>query len=205
MEAGEDPRPIIERGVGVVALGSGLFLAPLAACAPALIPGALGARWADAADILPAACLGLMIVGPVSVSVAGYLYAQGDAATPLRGAILHTTAQYAVAFPLLPALRGWALGLAGLAAGVVEAVVLGRAAARHSRARIMGPLLVPLLAACLAGGGGWALAVSGHPTLWLAAASAVGAAAAYLAMVGALRPALVGDTVGLVRRAVSRA
>jgi O-antigen/teichoic acid export membrane protein len=202
MEAGEDPRPIIERGVGIVALGSGLFLAPLTACGPALIPGALGQRWAEAADILPAACLGLMIVGPISVSVAGYLYADGDAATPLRGALLHTTAQYAVAFALLPSLRAWALGLAGLAAGLVEAVVLGRAAARRSGARVVPPLVVPLLASCAAAGGGWALATSGRPTLALAALSAAAAAALYMAIVSALRPRLVADTAGLIRRAV---
>jgi O-antigen/teichoic acid export membrane protein len=202
MEAGENPRPIIERGVGIVALGSGLFLAPLAASGPALIPAALGARWADAADILPAACLGLMIVGPVSVSVAGYLYAEGDAGTPLRGALLHTAAQYVVAFALLPSLRGWALGLAGLAAGIVEAVVLGRAASRSSGARVVPPLLVPLLASCAAAGGGWALATTGHPTLPRAAAAAAVSAAVYLAIVGTLRPRLVADTAGLIRRAV---
>lgn len=201
MEAGEDPRPMIERGIGVVALGSGFFLAPLAASGPALIPSVVGASWTEAADILPAACLGLMIVGPVSVATAGYLYAAGDAATPLRGAVLHTAAQYAVAFSLLTTLRGWALGLAGLAAGIVEAVVLGSAASRRSGAKIVAPLVVPLAAASATGAGGWALATSGRPTFWLAAGVAAGAAAAYLAIVAALRPRLFVDTVRLVRRA----
>jgi O-antigen/teichoic acid export membrane protein len=205
MGAGEDPRPVIERVIGIVAFGSGLFLAPLAACAPALIPGALGERWAEAADILPAACLGLMIGGPISVAVAGYLYADDDAGTPLRASVLHTLAQFAVGFSLLRALGGWGLGLACLASSLVDATVLGRAAAERSGARIVRPLLVPFLAFAVAGGGGWALATSGHATLSLAGVSGAAAATGYLALVGALRPRLVADTVQVLRRGAGRA
>jgi O-antigen/teichoic acid export membrane protein len=203
--AGEDPKPIIERGVGVVALGSGAFLSTLAACSPALIPSVVGSRWADAADILPAACLGLMIVAPVSVSVAGYLFALGDAGTPLRGAVIHTGAQFVVALPLLPFIGGWAIGLGGLAAGIAEAVVLGREGARRSGARILGPLIVPLVAATAAGGAGWAVANSREPTFALAAVSGALALAAYLTVVGLLRPRLFADCVRLVRRGMTRA
>jgi O-antigen/teichoic acid export membrane protein len=203
--AGEDPKPIIERGIGAVAFGSGVFLATLAACAPALIPSVVGERWADAADILPAACLGLMIVAPVSVSVAGYLFALGDAGTPLRGAVLHTAAQFAVAFPLLPVLGGWAIGLGGLAAGIIEALVLGRAASGRSGAQIVAPLSVPLVAATAAGAGGWVLASSGEPTLWLAALSGALALGSYLAAVALFRPRLLLDCVRLFRRGLTRA
>lgn len=203
--AGADPRPVIERVVGIVALGSGLVLAPLTACAPSLVPAALGARWGDAVDILPFACLGLMIGGPVSVAVAGYLYAEDDAATPLRGAILHTAAQFAVGFSLLPVIGAWALGLACLASSLVDATVLGRAAAGRSGARILGPLLVPLLGFCVAAAGGWALATSGDATLARAGLAGAAAAGGYLALVGALRPRLFADTVRVVRRAAAPA
>jgi O-antigen/teichoic acid export membrane protein len=203
-EAGEDPRSIIERSVGVVAVASGVFLTTLAASGPSLLPAVVGSRWREAADILPAACLGLMVVGPISVSVAGYLFAQGDAKTPLRGAIFHTAAQFAVALPLLPAIGGWAIGLGGLAAGLVEATVLGREAARRSGARLLGPLSVPLVAATLAGFLGWLLAVYGHPTFPRAVLAGGTALILYLTAVAVVRPDLLKDSVRLARRGLRR-
>jgi O-antigen/teichoic acid export membrane protein len=205
IEAGEDPRPIIERSVGIVALGSGVFLATLVGCGPALIPAVLGERWSEAAEILPGACLGLMIVGPVSVSVAGYLFAKGDASTALRGAILHTFAQFAVVLPLLPSLGASALGLGGVAAGVVEATVLGRRASLRSGARIISPLSVPLAAAIGSAAAGWALASSSPPTLGLAALSGLLACGSYLAVVGLLRRELFRDALRLLRGGLRRA
>lgn len=202
--AGEDPKPIIERGIGVVALGSGAFLATLAACGPALIPSVVGSNWEDAADILPGACLGLMIVGPISVCVAGYLFAQGDAGTPLRGAVLHTAAQFAVALPLMPALGGWAIGLGGVAAGIVEAFVLGREAARRSGARVLRPLVAPLLAATIAATAGWLVATTNDPTFGTAVASGALAAGLYLAAMALFRRALLVDLLRIARRGVSR-
>lgn len=204
MATGENPRPIIEKGVASIAVGSGLFLAPLVASGPALVPSVVGPAWRDAAQILPGACLGLMVVGPISVAVSGYLFAVGDAATVLRGALLHTIAQFAVAFPLLPVIGPWALGIGGLASCLVEAAVLGRAATERSGARVIAELAVPLIAATLAGAAGWLLASAGHQTFPRAVAAGALGLAGYVLVLAVVRRRLLTETTALIVRSVRR-
>jgi O-antigen/teichoic acid export membrane protein len=176
MAAGENTRTIVEKGVSVVATAGVAPLAALAACGPALVPAVFGSKWAAAADALPPACLGLMIVGPVSVACSGFLSAHGDAATMLRGAVLHTAAQFAVALPLLPILGLWGVGLGVFVACLVEAYVLGRRAVAVTGARLVRPMAGPVIAGTLGTGTGWWFAYSFPHTL------PVGIAAASLAM-----------------------
>lgn len=200
--AGEDARPIMERGVGMAAVATGVLLTPLVGAGPDLVPTVFGDKWDEAAYILPFACLGYMVAGPISVAVGGYLLAMGDAAAVLRGAIRHTIAQFVVAFPLLPLLDVWALGLGVLASSVVEAVVLTRATYRHTTVRLLGPMARPVLAAVAAGGGGWLLGASLDEAVWTPVACGAAALAAYLAILWVVHRSTLRATVGIVAGAV---
>lgn len=193
IEVGENPRPIIERGVALSATATGLILAPLVGAAPALVPVLLGSRWHGVVDILPWPCLGLMIGGPVSVATAGYLYAVGDVGTPLRAALLHSAAWLGIALPLLPSAGAPAIGYGWLAASVVDTLVLGRAASKRSGARLVPALVVPTAVAATAGGGGWLVASSAGPTAGLALAGGTVALAVYVMGLLILRKALVTE------------
>jgi O-antigen/teichoic acid export membrane protein len=163
--AGEPPGPIIERSVGLVAVATGLLLTPLVGAGPALVHTVLGERWADAASVLPWASLGLMIGGPVSVATAGYLWAIGDASTPLRAVACHGAAWIAVTLTLMPAIGVTALGVGWLAAGVIDALVLGRAARRTAQIRLAPFLLVPVGVASISAVAGWIVSSSSGATI----------------------------------------
>lgn len=204
MAAGEDVRPILERGIRVVAAASALFLAPVAACGAALFPSLLGARWGPAASILPGMCLGLVIGGPVSVSLAGFLFACGDSGTPLRGTALHTAAQFAVGFSLLPVLGPVALGLAALTASMVDAAVIARAARRRAGVRSLPELAPAVLAAVAAATPGWLLTHAYPPTIGLALGAAALTVAVYLALLAVVARPLLVDLWSLVLSAAHR-
>lgn len=201
----EDIRVIVERSVGMVATVGGLALCPVAASAPALIPAVFGARWAGAADALPAACVGLMIAGPISVASGGYLAASGRAGTVLRGAVWHTVAQFAVALPLLPVLHLWGVGLGLLASSVVEALILGRRTAQATHAKMLRPLMSPLVASCVAGSLGWLFANAQGPGLSVGILAGVAAAAIYALLMLATPGNLLLQTLGQVRTAMAAA
>ena len=111
LAADEPARPMIERWVGLAAVATGLVLAPLAGSATAFVPAVFGSQWTDTASVIPCASVGLMIGGPISVATGGYLYAVGDAATPLRATIAHTIVWLLIAFATLPVLGVAAIGI----------------------------------------------------------------------------------------------
>jgi O-antigen/teichoic acid export membrane protein len=198
--AGEDVRGTVERSARLAAVGSGLVLVPLVGSSTALVPLVFGDRWADAADILPGLCLGLMIGGPVSVAVAAYLLAANQAGVVLRSAILRVGTMLVVALSLLPVIGVVAMGLGYVAAATVEASVLGAAAARSLDVRLGRALLPCCLSAVGAGAAGWAVAV----LLGVSVAGCVlGGAVSFSVFAGALwtlsHDALV-DAVRIVRR-----
>jgi len=158
LNAQERMAPLIERGVALTAFATGVMLVPLAATAPVLVVEVLGEQWRLAGEIIPLGCVALMIGGPISVSVAGYLHAIGDARTPLRATIVHTVAFILVALLLLRPIGLWAVGLGWIAAGVIDTVILGRRAAASSGASLVRPLAIPALTAIGAGALGLSLA-----------------------------------------------
>ncbi len=205
MAAGEDTRAILERSVGLVATAGSPPLCALGASSRALVPAIFGARWSAAADPLPLACLGLMIVGPVSVACSGFLAAHGDAGTMLRGALLHTLAQFAIVLPLLPVLHLWAIGLGLLAACLVEAAVLGRRAAALTGARVFKSVAGPLVAGVVGGGAGWMLARSMGHTLVAGGAAAALAVTAYVLVLASIPHNMLRPTLQTMRQALGAA
>lgn len=158
LAAGEAPRPLIERGVSVGAVATGLIVTPLVGSTPALVPAVFGDRWDDVIGVIPAAGLALMIGGPVSVATAGYLFAVGDASRVLKSTVAHTGAWLTVGLSLLPLMGAPALGLGWVASSLVDASVLGRGASRRTGARLVRNLAWPFAGALAGGGAGWLLA-----------------------------------------------
>jgi O-antigen/teichoic acid export membrane protein len=158
LAAKEDPAPLIERAVGIAAVGSGIILTGLAGSAPGLIPGLFGDQWREASNALPGACLGLGVGGSISVATQGYLYAVGDASAVLRAVIFQTITLFAVTFPLLPVMGLWAVGLGIFASSVVDAVVLRQATWERTRVRLVQPLLAPVTIGVISASIGWLIA-----------------------------------------------
>lgn len=80
---GEDVGPLLERSTGTLATFNAILIAPLVAASPGLIPLVFGQRWQGASLMLPGMGLGLIVGGPLGWTIVNYLYAKGDARTPL--------------------------------------------------------------------------------------------------------------------------
>ena len=74
---GEAIGPIILRTVRRAAVAGTLIFATFAAVSPKLIPAVFGARWQDAALIIPLICLSTLLHGSVAVAASSYLSAAG--------------------------------------------------------------------------------------------------------------------------------
>jgi peptidoglycan biosynthesis protein MviN/MurJ (putative lipid II flippase) len=143
-----------------------------------------------------------MVGGPVSVAVAGYLWAVGDASTPLRALVIQGVTWIAIALPLLPVVGVAAVGLGWLAASVTEAAILARRASRRTGARILSALVVPTAVAAAAGAAGWAAAASAGTNLAAAALGGVVAAAVYLITLLVVRRSVLVDALGVTGQAL---
>jgi O-antigen/teichoic acid export membrane protein len=149
---------LIERVAGMAAIVCGVALVGLAASAPGLVPGLFGEKWKEAATVIPAACFGLAIVGPVLVAAQGYLFAAGDASLPLRANIAQAIAWFAVTLPLLPFLGVSAVGIGWLAGSCVEAFALSRGMRKRLDADLVRPVLPTVLVGVVSAGAGWLIA-----------------------------------------------
>ncbi|WP_330263141.1 oligosaccharide flippase family protein [Streptomyces griseorubiginosus] len=156
---------LVRQAVEITSVGMGFVLTTLAGSAPGLVPGVFGAQWRDAAAAVPGACLGLAVGGAVSVATQGYLYALGDARSVLRASLLQALTWFAVTLPLIAPLGVASVGLGWCAAGVVEALVLGRATRRRIPVGLFRPLLAPVLVGTGAAALGWAVSARGGGTL----------------------------------------
>ncbi len=205
LERGEDPRPIMEQALRLVSIATGAMFTPIAASAPAAIPAVLGDAWSEAAYILPAACLGLMVSGPVSVATFGYLWALGDTRTPILAAVLRTLTLLAVALPLLPLVGPLAIGIAFLAQTLVDAFVLVRGSRRHTELRVFASLALPIAIAIAVGTAGWLVAFFVRPTLLAAVATAVLAATLYICALAVAGKERAREFVSVAGRAMRTA
>ena len=170
-DAGEDVTGVVVRSVRLSAIGIGVLLVPLIASAPAMVPSVFGPQWHGVIDVITLLPLGMLVMGPVSVSTSGFLYSAGDAGAVLRALAASAAVNLTVGVALLAL-----AGITGLAAGtslayLTEAAFLARATRRHIHARLFatsGPLMVSAAAIALLINGAARLA---PPTL-LAAVSA---------------------------------
>lgn len=199
---GEDPKPVMERGLAMAAFVTGGVLAAMVGSAPGLVPGVFGHQWAPVTPVLPWAALGLMFGGPVSVATGGYLYAVGDAMTVLSATILHTLAWFVVGFPLLHIVGLQAIGIGWFAANLVEAIVLGLRTRRHTPIDFVQPLLLPFAIGACAALAGWLAATALGSTFGAGIVGGLLAAVVYVGPMIVLRRRLARDLLDVGGRAV---
>src|SRR5205823_1184471 len=141
----EEVGSTIERVIGLVAIGTGVLVAPLAASASAWIHVLIGAKWADAASAIPPACFAMAFGVPISVALAGYLWAIGSASVPLRATLVGIPATLLLLLALLPFLGVAAAGVAYIASSLAESLFFVYAARRTTTFRIGTRLTIPVL------------------------------------------------------------
>ena len=202
IEAGGDARQAAEQVLATSSVATAAIMCALVGSTPALVPAVFDPKWHGIVDILPWACGGLLVGGPISVAVAGFLFAHGDASTVLRGAVLHTAAALLVGLALLPVLGVTALGLSTFVSAIVEGAVLGREAARRFRMRIVAPLLVPTACSIPAAGAGWFVAHHVHPLAAATVTSAALALGGYLGLQWVLDRGALSATGQLLKRSI---
>jgi O-antigen/teichoic acid export membrane protein len=155
LSAGESARRMIERGLGLAAVGTGAILAPTTGALSPLIPAVFGSRWRPVADVLPVAFFALQASGPISVATAGYLYAVGDISAVLRAATATSVVWLIVTLPLLSSVGVVAVGLGWMVSSLVEIPILARPVRRRTGAVFLRPIMTPWVAASVAGAAGW--------------------------------------------------
>jgi O-antigen/teichoic acid export membrane protein len=198
--AGGDAGKTIERVIGVVAVASGLILAPLVAATPAWVPAFLGEKWDGVVAVIPPASLHLMLIGPLSVALLGYLWAMGEASAVLRATLAGLPLMAAVMLPLLIVIGAPAVGFGWLASAAGEATVLIRSARKHCDFRIT-PGLAPPTACATAGAVlGWIVAERGGATAGAGLLAGLLAVGVYVLLLAAFRRRQLLDTASLVAR-----
>lgn len=204
--SGEDMAPLLRKAAQSAVVGGGAVLVPLAATSPLLVPALFGDQWTGAVPALLPALAGIMVGGPVSVTVAGYLYARGDSQTVLTAALLHTLAWLAVAASLLPRLGVAALGFGWLLSSLIDVLVLTIGLRKRMPLSTLSPLPIPTILALTMGAlAAWG--VTGHFASNLTNVVLVGAVsvALYLLLLRLLTPATLASALRTLRMALSPA
>ena len=198
--AGEDVGGTIERVIAVVAVGTGVLVAPLAASANPWIHVLIGAKWEKAAPAIPPACFAMMVGVPISVALAGYLWAIGSASVPLRATIIGLPAMAIILLPLLPFIGVVAAGLAYIANALLESVFFVYGARRTTSFRVGRRLATPVALATFAAACGWLVARWIGPDLAGALASSAVALIVYLGGLAVVHRPDLQDAITLVAR-----
>jgi len=204
LEAGQDARRLLTRGLGLSAIATGVMVVMLAGTAPAVVPVLFGPGWHDVVPILPWGAAALMVSGPISTVGVGFLWATGKAGQVLRSVALQAIVWIGTAVALLGPLGPMAIGVGMFAGGVAVAVSVGTAVRRQVPVPIAGRTTAPALVATAASVAGWLVADAlgrGIPAL---AASLVTALAIYAVGVLLLRGEDVRMLFGLLRGALRR-
>jgi O-antigen/teichoic acid export membrane protein len=196
----EDMGPTIDRVMGLVAIGTAMILAPLAASASAWIHLLLGAKWGGAAPAIPPACFAMMFGVPISVALCGYLWAIGAASVPLRAALLGIPAVAVIMLPLLPVIGVVAAGLGYIGSALVESILFVRAARQTTRVTIGAGLILPVAVGTVAIVGGWLVARWIGPDLAGALASSAAAVVVFLGVLAAIHRPGLAEAWRLLRR-----
>jgi O-antigen/teichoic acid export membrane protein len=181
LELEEDPVPVMDQISRFVTTATSIVFVPLVVCSHAVVIEVFGTRWVDVSEIFPALCLGMLVTGPCSTAITGYLMASGDARTPRNAILAQFAAALIVTLPLLRVIGPWALGVGGAVGAFADTVVLMRRA-RKSISFSLRPVAIPGACALLAAVPFWLVVLLRGP----APAYEIALGVASLAVFGAL-------------------
>jgi O-antigen/teichoic acid export membrane protein len=167
-----DPKPILEDAARLASVATVLVMAPFGAATPVLITPVFGVKWGDVSTVLPLACLGLMLAGPISVAAVGYLNAANRPGDVVRVTTYSSAASLPVAIALLPVAGIRAIGIAYVVMGIVEAALLDRYVRDACNARLLVRTLLPLTIGIIAGSAAIAFSRTVEATIPSAVATA---------------------------------
>jgi len=200
VSANEEVGSTIERIMPLVAIGTGMMVAPLAASAAAWIHVLIGAQWVSAAWAVAPVCLSMTFLAPISVSVAGYLWAIGSASVPMRATAFSIPAVVLILLPMVHVIGVAAAGCSYIGAGTVECVLLLRAARRTTTVTLGTRFSVPVLLATASGSCGWLVAHWLGLDLAGAVASSAVAVGVFVGGLATVRRPLLVDAWMLITR-----
>lgn len=198
--ANEDLGPTVERVIALVVIGTGVLIVPLAASASAWIEVLIGHQWSNAGSAISPACFAMIFGVPISVALTGYLWAIGDAATPLRSTILGIPAALLLLLALLPFIGVAAAGTAYIASAGIESLFFVHAARRRMTVRVGRRLAVPVALATASAAAGWLVERWVGPDLAGALASSAVALVAFVGGLAAVHGAGLNDAWTLIAR-----
>jgi O-antigen/teichoic acid export membrane protein len=203
-ESGYNSAAVLKRLMNLVSLTGGLVIVSLAASSHDLLGVAFGDRWQPGSSVILPTCLGLLWNGPISVAVAGYLYARGYATTMIWAAAAHTIAWLAVGLGLYPSLGLIAIGWGSLASAVVDSAVLA-----YTLKRATGISCTRIVAGPFAWGvavsiGGYGMGSTLPPSWAQVIGCAALAGAVYLGGMAVFQPSSLADLRTAYRRLRTR-
>lgn len=192
-ESGYDAAAVLGRMMNLTSLGGGVVIVCLAASSHDLLGVAFGDRWQPGSIVILPSCIGLLWNGPVSVAVAGFLYARGHASAMIWAAIAHTVMWLALGLGLYPSLGLISIGIGSMVSGVVDSLVMAYTLRRETGMSCLSVIALPFAWGASVSTGGYVL--GGMLTAgWLQLiASAVIAGTVYLGGMALLRPSCFSD------------
>jgi len=183
LSEGEDVRPVLERAIRLTATVSAIFLAGFVASTPGLVPALFGPKWSDVIWIFPGATLGVMIASTIVYSSVGYLYAADRPGVVARASVAHGVGSIAATACLLPVIGVAGIGVGVAAGAIADGIAVVPMVHRLTGAKVVRPVVRPLIAGVLGATPGWLLANSRGDFLSGVAGGALAAGLTFTALV----------------------
>lgn len=125
-DAGADVSSSLQRYTTLLTLVIAVVFSTLASGLTPLVAPLFGEEWADAAEVIPLATSGLILLAPGGVLAAGYLFSEGRAQSVLLAVTLASALWIVVTASTLAAIGVAAVGLGWAVAGLAETVAMAR-------------------------------------------------------------------------------
>jgi O-antigen/teichoic acid export membrane protein len=203
-EVGRAPGPVIQRAVSMATIMVGLLVVPLGGSAPALIPVLFGDAWRGAINVIPLAAAAVLITGPLTSILVGYLMAQDRAGLLMRMSVIDGVTLSVVGLPLLSLIGVTGLGIGAVAAALADMLILSRELHRGWSIGVLGQMLAPAVASGVAGVSTWLVASALGANLGSLVTSIVAGEAIYIAVLFALGRQAFLDSARIARRVQRR-
>jgi len=201
--AGQDPRPVIERGVAALSAMTGIVVVALIGFAPALT-SLIGHRWHQVPAVLVWSGMALVLAAPIGVAGPGYLFAADRAGTVAAATLASSAVWFAAAAALLPPLGATGVAIGWVAAGIVNSGMLWRRTTMLTGAAMLARVARPTVISLAAAGAGWGVARAVDPRLLGGALGLAVGEAALIAGLAAFDRSALRDTWALTRQGMRR-